>query len=130
MARMAFWCDVNAQRSASSRLTPARRAALSPTPRAVLNGGASSVGSLAGESQKLINWGWQAWDAVRLFEAGQAVATVPVWKGERAQARLGAPDAVFVTVPKGEGGKLKTTVERTDPLVAPLTADSLRLWIQ
>ena len=61
--------------------------------------GTASREARAGESQKLINWGWQAWDAVRLFEAGQAVATVPVWKGERAQARLGAPDAVFVTVP-------------------------------
>jgi D-alanyl-D-alanine carboxypeptidase (penicillin-binding protein 5/6) len=84
--------------------------------------GTASREARAGESQKLINWGWQAWDAVRLFEAGQVVAAVPVWKGERAQARLGAAGAVFVTVPKGEGGKLKTTVERTDPLVAPLTA--------
>ena len=28
---------------------------------------------------------------------------------------------MFVTVPKGEGGKLQTKIERTDPLVAPLT---------
>jgi serine-type D-Ala-D-Ala carboxypeptidase (penicillin-binding protein 5/6) len=28
---------------------------------------------------------------------------------------------MFVSVPKGEGDKLKTQVERTDPLVAPLT---------
>ncbi len=84
--------------------------------------GTASREARASESQKLINWGWQAWDAVRLFEAGQAVATVPVWKGDRAQVKLGATGAVFVTVPKGEGGKLKTTVERTDPLVAPLTA--------
>jgi D-alanyl-D-alanine carboxypeptidase (penicillin-binding protein 5/6) len=27
---------------------------------------------------------------------------------------------VFVTVPKGEGSKLVTKIERTDPLVAPL----------
>ena len=27
---------------------------------------------------------------------------------------------MFVSVPKGEGGKLTTKVERTDPLVAPL----------
>ena len=84
--------------------------------------GAASREARAAESQKLLNWGWQAWDAVRLFEAGQAVATVPVWKGDKPQARLGAPGALFVTVPKGEGGKLKTTVERTDPLLAPLTA--------
>lgn len=84
--------------------------------------GTASREARAGESQKLINWGWQAWDAVRLFDNDEAVATVPVWKGSRDQARLGAPGAVFVTVPKGEGSKLRLTVERTDPLVAPLTA--------
>jgi D-alanyl-D-alanine carboxypeptidase (penicillin-binding protein 5/6) len=83
--------------------------------------GTASREARASESQKLLNWGWQAWDAVRLFEAGKAVATVPVWKGEKAEARLGAPGALFVSVPKGEGDKLRTVVERTDPLVAPLT---------
>jgi D-alanyl-D-alanine carboxypeptidase (penicillin-binding protein 5/6) len=50
------------------------------------------------------------------------VATVPVWKGSAKEARLGAPGAIVVNVPKGEGDKLKTTIERTDPLVAPLAA--------
>ena len=84
--------------------------------------GTASREARAAESLKLLNWGWQAWDAVRLFDAGQAVATVPVWKGDKATAKLGAPGALFVTVPKGEGDKLKTAVERTDPLLAPLTA--------
>ncbi len=84
--------------------------------------GTASREARAGESQKLLNWGWMAWDTVRLFEAGKAVATVPVWKGSVAEARLGAAGGVFVSVPKGEGDKLKTTLERTDPLVAPLTA--------
>lgn len=75
----------------------------------------------AAESQKLLNWGWQAWDAIRLFDAAKPVATVPVWKGVKPEAKLGAGGALFVTVPKGEGDKLKTTIERTDPLVAPLT---------
>jgi serine-type D-Ala-D-Ala carboxypeptidase (penicillin-binding protein 5/6) len=83
--------------------------------------GAASREGRASESQKLLNWGWSAWDAVRLFEAGKAVATVPVWKGDKKEAKLGAPGALFVTVPKGEGDKIKTVVERTDPLLAPLT---------
>lgn len=83
--------------------------------------GTGSREARAGESQKLLNWGWAAWDAVRLFEAGKPIATVQVWKGEKAEAKLGAPGALFVTVPKGEGDKLKTSIERTDPLVAPLT---------
>jgi D-alanyl-D-alanine carboxypeptidase (penicillin-binding protein 5/6) len=85
--------------------------------------GTKSREARAGESQKLLNWGWQAWDAVRLFEAGKAVVTVPVWKGDRAQVALGAKGGLWVTVPKGEGGKLKTDIMRTDPLVAPLAKD-------
>jgi serine-type D-Ala-D-Ala carboxypeptidase (penicillin-binding protein 5/6) len=82
--------------------------------------GTASREARAAESQKLLNWGFQAWDAVRLFEAGKPVVTVPVWKGKLPEAQLGAPGALFVTVPKGEGDKLKTQVERTDPLLAPL----------
>ena len=80
----------------------------------------TSMAARADESQKLLNWGYQAFDAIRLFEDGKPMATVPVWKGKANEARLGAAGAVFVTVPKGEGGKLQTRIERTDPLVAPL----------
>ena len=85
--------------------------------------GTASREARAAESQKLLNWGWTAWDAVRLFEPGKAMLTVPVWKGKVPEARLGPATpggGLYVTVPKGEGDKLKTVVERTDPLVAPL----------
>lgn len=82
--------------------------------------GTASMQARANESQKLLNWGYAAWDAIRLFDAGKAVATVPVWKGSKSEARLGAPGAIFVAVPRGEGDKLKTSIQRTDPLVAPL----------
>ena len=85
--------------------------------------GTASREARASESQKLLNWGWQAWDAVRLFDAGKPVATVPVWKGKSAEVKLGAPGgAVFVTVPKGTGAQMKTVIQRNDPLVAPLAA--------
>jgi D-alanyl-D-alanine carboxypeptidase (penicillin-binding protein 5/6) len=84
--------------------------------------GTASREARASESQKLLNWGWTAWDAVRLFAADKAISSVPVWKGETKEAKLGAPRALYVSVPKGEGDKLKTTIERTDPLIAPLTA--------
>ena len=80
----------------------------------------TSMNARADESQKLLNWGFTAFDAVRLFEAGQAIVTPQVWKGSAREARLGAPAPVFVTVPTGEGAKLRTLVERTDPLIAPL----------
>jgi D-alanyl-D-alanine carboxypeptidase (penicillin-binding protein 5/6) len=82
--------------------------------------GATSREGRAGESQKLLNWGYTGWDAVRLFEPGKAATSVPVWKGKSPQAALGAPGGVLVSVPKGEAGKVQTVIERTDPLVAPL----------
>ena len=80
----------------------------------------TSMAARADESQKLLNWGYQAFDAIRLFDDGKPMLTVPVWKGKTPDARLGAAAAVYVTVPKGEGGKLQSRIERTDPLVAPL----------
>lgn len=83
--------------------------------------GTASKEARAAESQKLLNWGYAAFDAVRLFDKGQAITQAKVWKGASDEAKLGAAGAVFVAVPRGEGGKLKTEVQRTDPLVAPLT---------
>ncbi|MCY4746291.1 D-alanyl-D-alanine carboxypeptidase [Pelomonas sp. UHG3] len=82
--------------------------------------GTNSKEARASESQKLLNWGYTAFDAVKVFDAGKAIKTVPVWKGESKEVKLGAAGAVFVTVPRGDGGKLQTQVEHTDPLVAPL----------
>ena len=82
--------------------------------------GTSSKEARASESQKLLNWGYTAFDAIKIFDAGKAIATVPVWKGEAKEVKLGAADAIYVAVSHGDGSKLQTQVERTDPLVAPL----------
>ena len=82
--------------------------------------GAASENARANESQKLLNWGYTAFDAVKLFDAGQPVITPAVWKGKDAAVKLGQPQAIVVAVPTGTGGRLKTQVVRADPLVAPL----------
>ncbi|MDQ6684250.1 MAG: D-alanyl-D-alanine carboxypeptidase [Pseudomonadota bacterium] len=84
----------------------------------VLN--AASMEARASESQKLLNWGFQAFDDIRLFDAGKAMVTAAVWKGTANQAALGAAGPLLVSVPKGEAATLQTKVERSDPLVAPL----------
>jgi D-alanyl-D-alanine carboxypeptidase (penicillin-binding protein 5/6) len=82
--------------------------------------GTASREARASEAQKLLNWGFSAYDAVRLFDDGKPIATPEVWKGTAKQAKLGAAGPVVVAMPRGEAGKLQTRVERTDPLVAPL----------
>jgi serine-type D-Ala-D-Ala carboxypeptidase (penicillin-binding protein 5/6) len=82
--------------------------------------GTASRDARVNESQKLLNWGFSAFDPVRLFEAGKPIVTPEIWKGVQKQAKLGAEGSVVIAVPRGEGEKLKTEVQRTDPLVAPL----------
>ena len=81
--------------------------------------GASSENARANEAQKLLNWGYTAFEAVKLFDAGQAVATPSVWKGKTATVKLGRPQAIVVAVAAGSAPKVKTQVARPDPLVAP-----------
>lgn len=82
--------------------------------------GATSENVRAAESQKLLNWGYTAFDAVRLVKAGEPVSSPRVWKGKAAQVKLGLPQGVVVTVPAGEGANLRTEIVRPEPLVAPL----------
>lgn len=81
--------------------------------------GTASENARANESQKLLNWGYTAFEAVKLFDAGKPVATPAVWKGKNSTLPLGRPEAIVVTVPAGSAGKLSTEVARPDPLVAP-----------
>ena len=83
--------------------------------------GTASEKARANESQKLLNWGYTAYDAVKLFDADQPVATPAVWKGAANSVKIGkAGGAMVVTVPAGSGGKLTTEVVRQDPLIAPI----------
>lgn len=82
--------------------------------------GADSENARANESQKLLNWGFTAFEVVKLYEADQAVVSPGVWKGSSAIVKLGRPHAIVVAVPVGSASKLKTQVLRADPLVAPI----------
>ncbi|MGZ8290433.1 MAG: D-alanyl-D-alanine carboxypeptidase family protein [Telluria sp.] len=76
------------------------------------------------ESQKLLNWGFQNFDTVKLYSKGQAIQTPQVWKGSQGTVKIGFTNDVMVTIPKGVAGKLKPVLERKDPLVAPLPLNS------
>jgi len=78
----------------------------------------------AQESQKLLNWGFQNFDTVKLYAKGQPVATPEVWKGSQGQVKIGFTQDVYVTVPKGVADKMKPVLERKDPLVAPVAQNS------
>lgn len=82
--------------------------------------GTTSDSARTQESQKLLNWGFQNFDTVKLYAKGQAIQTPEVWKGSKPTVKIGFANDVLVTVPKGVAGKMKPVLERKDPLVAPL----------
>ena len=84
--------------------------------------GSTSESMRAQESQKLLNWGFQFFDAVRLHAANAPVKEIEVWKGARAMLKAGFREDLVVTVPKGQGEKLKAELLSRSPLVAPVAA--------
>lgn len=84
--------------------------------------GAASESSRAIESQKLLNFGFQNFDAVRLYAKDQAAATYEVWKGKSNEVKAGFDQDVMLTVSKGQADKIKADIERVSPLEAPIKA--------
>ena len=81
--------------------------------------GTASENVRANESQKLLNWGFTAWEGIKLFDANQPVVTPEVWKGTANVVKLGRTQPLVVAVPAGTASQLTTAVARPDPLVAP-----------
>ena len=86
--------------------------------------GTSSDQARTQESQKLLNWGFQNFDTVKLYTKGQAIATPEVWKGSQGTIKIGFKHDVMATIPKGVAARMKPVLERKDPLVAPLEENS------
>ena len=84
--------------------------------------GAASEAARAAESQKLLNYGFQNYDSVKLYEKSQAVTSLPVWKGVINSVKAGFLNDLYVSLPKGQADKVKATLESRQPLLAPVAA--------
>jgi len=82
--------------------------------------GATSDEGRASESQKLLNWGYIAFEPLKLFAANQAVKEPAIWKGDSNTLPIGLPRDVVVAVPAGTASQVTTTLARPDPLLAPV----------
>jgi D-alanyl-D-alanine carboxypeptidase (penicillin-binding protein 5/6) len=54
--------------------------------------GSTSEAARAQESQKLLNWGFQFFDSVKLHPANQPVKAIEVWKGSGGEVKAGRSD--------------------------------------
>jgi D-alanyl-D-alanine carboxypeptidase (penicillin-binding protein 5/6) len=84
--------------------------------------GANSDATRAAEAQKLLNWGFQAFDTVALYQSGKPVSTLRVWKGEKPEVAAGFVADRYITLPKGAAAGLAVTLEAQEPLIAPVAS--------
>jgi D-alanyl-D-alanine carboxypeptidase (penicillin-binding protein 5/6) len=82
--------------------------------------GSSSESTRAQESLKLLNWGFQFFDAVRLYDRTRPVKSIEVWKGARPALNAGFLSELVVTVPKGQADQVRAELLAQSPLVAPV----------
>jgi len=83
--------------------------------------GAASDAARAAEAQKLMNWGFQAFDTVQLYQSGKQVTALRVWKGASPEVPAGFLADRYLTLPKGKSDKLALTMQADEPLIAPVS---------
>ena len=82
--------------------------------------GASSDNVRAQESLKLLNFGFQFYDTVKLYAANEALSQFRVWKGEANEVGVGFSNDFVMSLPKGQADKIQVELASQQPLVAPL----------
>ena len=84
--------------------------------------GAQSDGLRTSESQKLLNFGFQAYETRLLYHKGQAIASLEVFKGTQSKVPLGFQHDIWLTMPRDRFAGVAAVLETRQPLVAPLAA--------
>ena len=82
--------------------------------------GTESIEARASESSKLLNWALQAFDTPKAYDANIPVSSVKVYKGQEDNVNIGFLEPVYLTIPHGEGNKVKPVLETVQPVLAPI----------
>ncbi len=82
--------------------------------------GLSSFNQRIEESVKFMDWGFRAWKAQPLFNAGEKVALAQVQQGGDDEVQLVAPRNIAVTLPSGAAGNIRVKVVYDGPIKAPI----------
>ncbi len=83
--------------------------------------GARSESARAMESQKLLNYGFQSFETVRLYKANQPVTRLKLYKGREAEVGAGFTHDMYVTVPRGAGKRVQAQLITRQPMLAPVS---------
>ena len=84
--------------------------------------GTQSDSARTQESLKLLNFGFQFYEAVQLYAKDQTVSSLKVWKGAEKTLKAGFANDLILAVPKGYASRIKADLVSQQPLIAPVAA--------
>jgi D-alanyl-D-alanine carboxypeptidase (penicillin-binding protein 5/6) len=84
--------------------------------------GSASEDARLTETQALLRYGFRFFETNRVYESGAPITRVRVWQGQSEQLEMGIADDLYLTVPRGEFGKLATDVVVEEKILAPVRA--------
>jgi D-alanyl-D-alanine carboxypeptidase (penicillin-binding protein 5/6) len=84
--------------------------------------GSTSEDSRLTETQALLRYGFRFFETSRVYESGTPITRVRVWQGQSEQLETGIADDLYLTVPRGEFGKLATSIMVEEKILAPVRA--------
>ncbi|MFB6259628.1 MAG: serine-type D-Ala-D-Ala carboxypeptidase, partial [Thiohalorhabdaceae bacterium] len=74
----------------------------------------------AEESQSLLNYGFRFYRTYKLYEAGESLHKVQVWKGAQDQVAVSLQNELYITLPRGKRDQVEVTLDFREPLTAPV----------
>ncbi len=87
--------------------------------------GTASEQVRAAETQKLLGYGFRFYETAKLYEAGEVLrADARVWFGTEDRVDLVAPEALYLTLPRGVRDNLTAKLQIDDVIRAPLASDT------
>ncbi len=86
--------------------------------------GTASEEARARDSLNLLNWGYTAFDSVKLYDKGQAISQLKVFQGVQNQVGAGFAEDFVISVPRGMADKVSAELVSRQPLIAPVAAGS------
>ena len=84
----------------------------------------TSPNSRKKESEKLLKHGLNKFNTKKLLRKNKAIMTVPVWKGDKDNFKVGVINDVYVTFIQGQEKNIKPSIKVNNNIIAPLNLHS------
>jgi len=77
-------------------------------------------------TQSLFNFSFRFYETHKLYEAGEAISSSKVWKGDKESFNVGIAEDLYVTISRGKYKKLDAAIEISPVIVAPINESDVQ----